>query len=258
MAVLKPFAKPSWVENDSGVLMPSRRAIFLKSSDASVGLTFTDLDNGADPAGVGSTEIDLSASGGGGSLSVTDGATTVDPATEIDFTSGATVTNLGSGKAGVAITGGGGGGLQIGELGWNEQAPDARTVINAGDTDHQTSTTITGPPDFLDGSGFIQTFGIYAAYLAIKVLSAGAAGQVMYISSPFNMGIPIALDSFTGHTDPDYAYNTPPDVVCLANNGDLNAVGFGNGAFAWFCSIPAGAAGWSLSVLPFLLQVAHV
>ena len=50
-----------------------------------------------------------SGGGGGGSLgSVTDGTTTVSPATGIDFTSGAAVTDLGGGVAGVAVTGGSG------------------------------------------------------------------------------------------------------------------------------------------------------
>ena len=44
----------------------------------------------------------------GGSLAVTDGITTVTPVSEIDFTSGATVTDLGGGVAGVAISGGSG------------------------------------------------------------------------------------------------------------------------------------------------------
>jgi hypothetical protein len=42
--------------------------------------------------------------GGGGSISVTDGVTTVNPASSIDFTSGATVTNGGGGIADVAIS----------------------------------------------------------------------------------------------------------------------------------------------------------
>lgn len=50
------------------------------------------------------------ASGGGGSISVTDGSTTVDPCTDIEFTSGAVVTDAGGGLAQVAISGGGGGG----------------------------------------------------------------------------------------------------------------------------------------------------
>lgn len=46
--------------------------------------------------------------GGGGSIvAVTDGITTVSPASEVNFTSGATVTDLGGGIAGVAIGGGG-------------------------------------------------------------------------------------------------------------------------------------------------------
>lgn len=44
--------------------------------------------------------------GGGGSLSVTDGSTTVSSVTSIDFTSGATVSNGGAGVADVAISGG--------------------------------------------------------------------------------------------------------------------------------------------------------
>jgi hypothetical protein len=42
--------------------------------------------------------------GGGGSISVTDGVTTVNPASTLDFTSGATVTNGGGGQANVAIS----------------------------------------------------------------------------------------------------------------------------------------------------------
>jgi hypothetical protein len=106
---LKPWAKPAWVEDDSG-LLPYEQALYVTSEDDSVTLTYTDLGDDSDPAGVGATQIDLSAAGGGGSLEVTDGTTTVHPATEIDFTSGATVTDAGGGKAEVAVTGGGGGG----------------------------------------------------------------------------------------------------------------------------------------------------
>jgi hypothetical protein len=58
------------------------------------------------------TDITGAGGGGGGSagpLAVTDGTTTVSAVSAIDFTSGATVTDLGGGMAGVAITGGGGG-----------------------------------------------------------------------------------------------------------------------------------------------------
>lgn len=50
----------------------------------------------------------------GSSLTVTDGITTVTPVTEIDFTSGATVTDGGGGVADVAIGGGGGGSFVTG------------------------------------------------------------------------------------------------------------------------------------------------
>lgn len=57
-----------------------------------------------------SSAADWQTPSGGGSIGVTDGTTTVNPASTITFTSGATVTDGGSGNAEVAITGGGGGG----------------------------------------------------------------------------------------------------------------------------------------------------
>jgi hypothetical protein len=47
----------------------------------------------------------------GGSLIVSDGTTTVNPVSELYVTGGGTVTNLGSGVAGLFISGGGGGGI---------------------------------------------------------------------------------------------------------------------------------------------------
>lgn len=64
-----------------------------------------------------------SSGAGGGSISVTDGSTTVDPCTDIEFTSGATVTDAGGGLAQVAISGGGGGG----EIGW--EAGSVQTLL---------------------------------------------------------------------------------------------------------------------------------
>jgi hypothetical protein len=51
----------------------------------------------------GGGNFTINATGGGGSVEVTDGTTTVNPATEINFTSGAVVTDLTGGVAGVAI-----------------------------------------------------------------------------------------------------------------------------------------------------------
>lgn len=59
----------------------------------------------------GAAVWDAESSGGGGSIKVEDGSTTVDPCNEIEFTSGATVTDAGGGKAQVAISGGGGSNL---------------------------------------------------------------------------------------------------------------------------------------------------
>ena len=60
-----------------------------------------------------SSAADWQTPSGGGSIGVTDGTTTVNPASTITFTSGATVTDGGGGDAEVAITGGGGGGTPI-------------------------------------------------------------------------------------------------------------------------------------------------
>lgn len=49
----------------------------------------------------------VSGTGGGGTIVVTDGSTTVNNVTTIDFTSGAIVTDLGGGIVGIAVSGGG-------------------------------------------------------------------------------------------------------------------------------------------------------
>lgn len=56
-----PYVPPQWVENDSGLLMPYRQAIYITSEDGTILPTFTDLPPADDPAGVGSTQVDLSA-----------------------------------------------------------------------------------------------------------------------------------------------------------------------------------------------------
>ena len=55
------YPPPKWVENDDGVLMPAEKAIYITSEDSSVDLTYTDLPPDEDPAGVGATQVDLSA-----------------------------------------------------------------------------------------------------------------------------------------------------------------------------------------------------
>lgn len=62
------------------------------------GALSTDLLGGGSAGGGGS---------GGAIVAVTDGITTVSPASEVDFTSGAVVSDLGGGIAGVAIAGAG-------------------------------------------------------------------------------------------------------------------------------------------------------
>lgn len=64
----------------------------------------------------GAAVWDAVGSGGGGSISVTDGTTTVNPCSSIDFTAGATVTNAGGGVAEVAISGGGSSTIKVAVL----------------------------------------------------------------------------------------------------------------------------------------------
>lgn len=66
----------------------------------------TIIDSAFDPT---TRRLLVDSGGSGGSISVTDGVTTVTSVTSIDFTSGATVTNGGGGVADVVVTGTGGG-----------------------------------------------------------------------------------------------------------------------------------------------------
>ena len=74
--------------------------------DANLTNGFLTLQDPTDPQHAATKNYVDTHSGGSGSVSITDGTTTVNPATELDFTSGATITDLGSGVAGVSIIGG--------------------------------------------------------------------------------------------------------------------------------------------------------
>ena len=85
-----------------------------------------------------------------GGVAVTDGSTTVDPATEIDFTAGATVTDLGGGIAGVAVSGGGGG------IAYDTANTGDWLEVAATDSSHNPSVLFTTAGEFTveDSSGF--------------------------------------------------------------------------------------------------------
>lgn len=104
-------------------------------------LTDTTLSQGG---GVAAATGNSGGSGsGGGSISVIDGSTTVNPATEIDFTSGVVVTDLGGGVAGVAIA----------------PASGFVTVIGGGKETYQTIAALgaTHTLDLTNGNGFVAT-----------------------------------------------------------------------------------------------------
>lgn len=91
--------------------------------------------------------LQTAGSGGSGSVTVTDGVTTVSNVTTIDFTSGATVTSGGVGQANVAITGGSGspGGLNA-QLQYN----------NAGSFGGITGATTNGTSVSLDSAHLLN------------------------------------------------------------------------------------------------------
>lgn len=75
----------------------------------------------------------------GGSIAITDGVTTVNPAKVLDFTSGATVTDGGGGTANVAISGGGTPGGNSGQIQYNNSGAFGG-YTQSGDCSTDTST----------------------------------------------------------------------------------------------------------------------
>src|SRR5262249_45229134 len=103
----------------------------------------------------------------GGSIKVKDGSTTVDPTTTLEFTSGATVTNAGSGKAQVAVSGGGG-------TPFRTAPKTADTPARAGDSGFPNpaagNVTITLPTTPTNGS----IVGVKRTDLTVNTLSVAA------------------------------------------------------------------------------------
>lgn len=97
--------------------------------------------------------------GGSANLVVSDGSTTVNPVTEIDFT-GATVTDLGGGVAGVTISGGGSGTL-IGNLLQNGSFETWENGTSSAPSDW----TVTGSGATIAREGSIIKHGLYSAKL---------------------------------------------------------------------------------------------
>ena len=140
---------------------------------------------------VGGTGINVT--GGGGianivatgetsGLEVTDGTTTVNPVSEINFTAGATVTDSGSGVASVAITGGGGGGSVPGsatatDLSVGESVPTASDLQN----------TFIGGSIALSLDGATNNTGV--GYQALNSLTTGVGNVALGVQAGSNITV---------------------------------------------------------------------
>ncbi len=118
------------------------------------------------------------AAGTGSAVDVTDGSTTVTSASEINFTSGAVVANLGGGVAGVAITPGAIVFDQLGGTVTTGGAPFSQTL--------GTFTTLNGAK-YLVNIWFKSSISVSGGLLAIgEWISIDAAGSVVTIRGVVN------------------------------------------------------------------------
>ena len=117
-----------------------------------------------------------------GAVQVTDGSHTVAAATELDFTSGATVTDLGSGVAGIAITGGGGGGTALSSFSFAYNTASLNAGVSTGITATSGKMLIVGFPlvaTAWNGTTPLLDFGVG--------VSGGGHGIAHYSSAPIDM-----------------------------------------------------------------------
>ena len=137
----------------------------------------------------------------GGSIQVTDGTHTVSSATELDFTSGATVTDGGGGVAQVAISGGGG--ITLGSYAFTYNTASLNAGVNTGITAASGKVmifawvTITTP---WNGTTPLADFGVG--------VSGGGSGVLGGIASNFPMTSSAATPS-GGATTPTLSSFTP-------------------------------------------------
>jgi hypothetical protein len=134
--------------------------------------------------------------GGGGSIAVTDGATTVNPAVALAFT-GATVSNLGSGVAGVSVSGGGGGGVTT----YFGNGP-ASTLHNNGDLYFDNSSvpcvgyvqSPSAPAPSVDGTPAVNQTWSGSSSSTVTVSTTDSGILMIGISIELNTG-PVSITS---------------------------------------------------------------
>jgi len=161
----------------------------------------------------------------GTKLTVTDGITTVFPVKEIDFTSGAVVTDLGNGTAGVAVSGSGGSTFQGRyNLSVSGVASGAQSAMSWSHFDGASLLDLSTPthPTAITG-------GEYAVAIALSVSGTAVnPGQVIFIR--------LELDALASHPwtafSPASGAVTPPATVTqpfISGTWDVAAGGQVNG-----------------------------
>lgn len=166
----------------------------------------------------------LTGGGGGSSLTVTDGITSVSSVTTIDFTSGATVTSGGAGIADVAVTGGGGYTPQNSEeyvntasLSVGSNSTGTLACARAAGGTFLDFTTAT-QPKFLTNGVFAITvtwqtqtnaasLNRYQAALTITQAALGVQTFAQDVYSPTNSDVLQAVISWTGQVAANDSFN---------------------------------------------------
>lgn len=230
---LKPWDK-SWLQDSAGNEMPVEKLLQLTGS-AVTSLT-DDPDNERTVA-----EID---GGGGGSLSVTDGTTTVDAVTELDFTSGATVTD------------GGGGIAQIATTTLSDFSDEVRAVaVNCPAGAYTPIAAFQAyVVDWFDATnGWITAPGLYVEIIRVTMVTKGTLGTGAYVAvnGAFDLIDMFPIDAFAG---PAFNQVTPQFVYSDAQSlGAHDVPSF----FGAALDIPAAATGWELNLSYTLGRLAY-
>lgn len=163
----------------------------------------------------------LELTGGSGGVIVTDGTTTVNPATTIDFTAGATVTNGGGGIADVAVAGGESPGGTDTQLQFNNAGAFGGVNISVADNGTSTvSLTATNGEEF-------KIFGaadIGAGAGAVEILGGNDAGN-----GAGNLAFQAGASNTTAIKGGDISLGSGSASIGNADGGDIN-VTIANGA----------------------------
>lgn len=171
----------------------------------------------------------VTGTGAGGAIAVTDGSTTVSPASEVAF-SGATVSDEGGGKAGVAVNGG-------------SQPVTWATVSLTNDQILALPSVypeIIAPTSFPSYSGLpSEIFVPVTAYAVLKraaiFLNAGASGPCRFVLM-YGASWDYSLSSVT--YNPSLAVGTTAEVVDMGSTLGGTGGGFPDASLLWFGDPP--------------------